>query len=177
MSVELHSIGPSSHKNKQSPKQRNTDNKTREVSVNRSPHQVSIIVQGYTDSKHDNNEIKALALPVALDSSDDDNTSLDDAFIVVNNVHKTYLLGVEGVPALRGVTLTVKRGEFIVILGKSGSGKTSLLNIIGTIDKPTKGYIKIANIRKHMHKHKNQTYTHTITITHTLFGFFVICFL
>jgi len=71
----------------------------------------------------------------------------EDDIVVVNNVHKTYLLGVEGVPALRGVSLKIKRGEFIVILGKSGGGKTSLLNIIGTIDKPTKGELFICGKR------------------------------
>ena len=59
--------------------------------------------------------------------------------IKIVNVHKTYLLGIEGVPALRGVNLTVQDGEFITILGTSGGGKTTLLNIIGTIDKPSKG--------------------------------------
>jgi len=83
-----------------------------------------------------------------LDDDSSDDEAEEEYVIVVNNVHKTYLLGVEGVPALRGVTLNVRRGEFIVCLGKSGSGKTSLLNIIGTIDKPTKGYIKIAGTRK-----------------------------
>jgi len=63
----------------------------------------------------------------------------DEVVIRIENVHKTYLLGVEGVPALRGVSLSVKRGEFVVIYGLSGGGKTTLLNIIGTIDKPTKG--------------------------------------
>jgi putative ABC transport system ATP-binding protein len=67
--------------------------------------------------------------------------------IVAENIHKTYLLGVEGVPALRGVSLRIKRGEFIVILGKSGGGKTSLLNILGTIDKPTKGELKICGTK------------------------------
>ncbi|ETO32037.1 ABC transporter family protein [Reticulomyxa filosa] len=60
-----------------------------------------------------------------------------------NNNNKTYLLGLEGVPALRGVSMTIDEGEFIVILGKSGGGKTSMLNIMGTIDKPTKGDLYI----------------------------------
>lgn len=64
-----------------------------------------------------------------------------------HNLHKTYLLGVEGVPALRGVNLSIAAGEFIMILGTSGGGKTSLLNIIGTIDKPTKGDITICGQR------------------------------
>jgi len=65
----------------------------------------------------------------------------------MKNVHKTYLLGIEGVPALRGVSLTVKRGEFVCIFGTSGGGKTTMLNIMGTIDKPTKGEIKLCGVR------------------------------
>jgi len=72
--------------------------------------------------------------------------------VVLKNVHKTYLLGVEGVTALRGVSLNIKEGEFICILGTSGGGKTTMLNIIGTIDKPTKGEVFIAG-----HKIKSST--------------------
>jgi ABC-type lipoprotein export system ATPase subunit len=64
------------------------------------------------------------------------------------NIHKTYLLGVEGVPALRGVSLSIQRGEWIIILGSSGGGKTSLLNILGTIDRPTKGELHICGHRQ-----------------------------
>lgn len=63
------------------------------------------------------------------------------------NVHKTYLLGIEGVPALRGINVTIHEGEFITILGTSGGGKTTLLNIIGTIDKPSKGDVYICGLR------------------------------
>lgn len=63
------------------------------------------------------------------------------------NVHKTYLLGLEGVPALRGVNLSIHSGEFITVLGTSGGGKTTLLNIIGTIDKPSKGDVYICGLR------------------------------
>jgi putative ABC transport system ATP-binding protein len=63
------------------------------------------------------------------------------------NVHKTYLLGLEGVPALRGVNLSINSGEFICVLGTSGGGKTTLLNIIGTIDKPSKGDVYICGLR------------------------------
>jgi ABC-type lipoprotein export system ATPase subunit len=65
--------------------------------------------------------------------------------LMLNNVHKTYLLGVEGVAALRGVSLKVNRGEFVMLLGKSGSGKTSLLNLIGTIDRQTRGDLRVCN--------------------------------
>lgn len=58
--------------------------------------------------------------------------------IKADNLHKTYLFGLEGVAALRGVSFEIKQGDFIIILGNSGGGKTSLLNILGTIDKQTK---------------------------------------
>ncbi|CEM10534.1 unnamed protein product [Vitrella brassicaformis CCMP3155] len=75
--------------------------------------------------------------------------SHDAVVIVLDNLFKTYLLGVEGVPALRGVSLTITKGEFVTILGKSGGGKTTMLNIIGTIDKPTKGSLWLCGHRIH----------------------------
>ena len=61
--------------------------------------------------------------------------------IVVENLHKTYLLGTTAVAALRGVDLTIDSGDFIDIMGPSGSGKTTLLNLIGGLDTPTRGKI------------------------------------
>lgn len=82
------------------------------------------------------------------DSADrDDRRASSDVVVELRGVHKTYLLGVEGVPALRGVSVSIRRGEFVVILGKSGGGKTSLLNCIGTIDKPTRGDIFVCGTR------------------------------
>ena len=63
--------------------------------------------------------------------------------ITLRNIHKTYLIGIEGVPALRGVSLTINKGEFLTIFGTSGGGKTTMLNIIGTIDAPSRGDVKI----------------------------------
>ncbi len=61
--------------------------------------------------------------------------------IVVENLHKTYLLGTTAVAALRGVDLTIDKGDFVDIMGPSGSGKTTLLNLIGGLDTPTRGKI------------------------------------
>jgi len=84
---------------------------------------------------------------VGSDENDDKIDENSTEVIKLINVHKTYLLGLEGVPALRGVNLTITDGEFITILGTSGGGKTTMLNIIGTIDKPSKGDVYICGLR------------------------------
>jgi putative ABC transport system ATP-binding protein len=61
--------------------------------------------------------------------------------IVVDNVHKSYLMGKEAVPALRGVSFEVERREFVCLMGPSGSGKTTLLNIVGGLDEPSRGHV------------------------------------
>ncbi len=57
------------------------------------------------------------------------------------DLHRTYHIDGNEVPALRGVNLAVSAGEFVVIKGRSGSGKTTLLNIIGTLDRPDSGAV------------------------------------
>ena len=76
-------------------------------------------------------------------SNESEEQKQKEDIIVLRNIHKTYLIGIEGVPALRGVSLKVKKGEFLTIFGTSGGGKTTLLNIIGTIDTPSRGDVKI----------------------------------
>ncbi|CBK23044.2 uncharacterized protein [Blastocystis hominis] len=84
------------------------------------------------------------------ESGEEDSDDASQSVVLeVKNVHKTYLLGLEGVPAIRGVDLCVHRGEFVIIVGKSGSGKSSLLNILGTVDSPTRGELSIAGYTFH----------------------------
>lgn len=60
--------------------------------------------------------------------------------IAVEDVHKFYALGETKVHALRGVDLKVEPGEFVAIMGSSGSGKSTFMNMLGCLDKPTSGH-------------------------------------
>jgi len=66
-----------------------------------------------------------------------------DSFVSVRQVHKRYRLGETLVPALRGATLDLHRGEFTALVGPSGSGKSTLLNLVGAIDEPDEGAVLI----------------------------------
>ena len=70
--------------------------------------------------------------------------------IEVKNLYKIYRIGQNKVRALNGVDMTIYRGEFCSIVGTSGSGKSTMLNMLAGLEKPTKGTIKIAG--KHIEK-------------------------
>jgi len=81
-----------------------------------------------------------------------ENTSEQDSELLATNVvravgvTKTYHLGGEVIHALRGVTLSIKRGEYVSIMGPSGSGKSTFFNMVGGLDKPNDGQVFIDEV-------------------------------
>ncbi len=59
--------------------------------------------------------------------------------IEISGITKHYQVGTQAVKALQGVDLTIKKGEYVAIMGPSGSGKSTLMNVIGALDTPTGG--------------------------------------
>lgn len=66
----------------------------------------------------------------------------ENNIIEVENLHKSF----GSLEVLKGVNLKVQKGEIVAVVGKSGAGKTTLLQIIGTLDKPTSGIVRIDGI-------------------------------
>ena len=67
------------------------------------------------------------------------NATNSQAVIKLEDIHKTYASGEVEVKAVRGVTLEIFRGEFVALMGASGSGKSTMMNTLGCLDRPTKG--------------------------------------
>lgn len=83
-------------------------------------------------------------LVVSLNSEKKINQELENSVLVsLDSVKKTYEDGKISVRALRGIDLKIAEGEFTTVYGPSGSGKTTLLNLIGALDKPSEGQVKI----------------------------------
>jgi ABC-type lipoprotein export system ATPase subunit len=70
----------------------------------------------------------------------------DNWIIQATGVHKVYHTGLVSVPALRGIDLSVRRGEMLAVMGPSGCGKTTLLNCLSGLDTPDQGQIAIEGV-------------------------------
>ena len=75
---------------------------------------------------------------------------MENYIIEIRDLHRDFVVGSETVHALRGVSFSVRQGEFVTIMGTSGSGKSTLLNILGCLDTPTSGdyFLDGASVRE-----------------------------
>ncbi len=71
------------------------------------------------------------------------NSQFSDEIISLENVKRIYAMGDTQVQALRGISFKINQGEFVTIMGPSGSGKSTCMNMIGCLDRPSEGVVKI----------------------------------
>src|ERR1700749_4411519 len=71
---------------------------------------------------------------------------MTNKILEIQNIKRDFVMGSETVHALKGVTFDVNAGEFVTIMGSSGSGKTTMLNILGCLDKPSDGTYLLDNV-------------------------------
>lgn len=71
---------------------------------------------------------------------------MNEPVLKIENLSKTFAVSKNKIQPLNNIDLEIEKGEFTAIMGPSGSGKTTLLNLIGCIDKPTEGKIRIDGI-------------------------------
>ena len=98
----------------------------------------------------------------------------DQHLIELRGAARRYRIGEVTVTALEGVDLTVDPGEFAVVLGPSGSGKTTLLNLIGALDSPTEGTVRISgrDITRASRKELFRFRRHTVSFIFQTFNLF-----
>src|SRR5881275_2882181 len=64
---------------------------------------------------------------------------MTDPIILLDNIRKSYFMGKQALPVLKGISLDIFRNEYVALMGPSGSGKSTLMNILGCLDTPTSG--------------------------------------
>lgn len=64
---------------------------------------------------------------------------MSESIIHLEGIHKSYYMGKQAIPVLKGINLDIFRNDYVALMGPSGSGKSTLMNILGCLDSPTMG--------------------------------------
>lgn len=78
------------------------------------------------------------------DAAAQDGIAAGEPLMEVEALHRRFMMGDEEVRALRGVTFTIRKGEYVCIIGPSGSGKSTMMYVLGCLDTPSEGTYKLA---------------------------------
>lgn len=86
------------------------------------------------------------------------------SILELQNIHKSYYLGKEEFPVLKGIDLSFEQGDFVSILGESGGGKSTLMNIIGGLDRAYDGDVIVNGQRQKDKKEKSLVLSFNLSI-------------
>ena len=86
-----------------------------------------------------NNNPRSTSRPPSIHQSPITQSAITHSVIAIDQMTKSYRMGDNEVHALRGVSLTIRSGEYVAVIGASGSGKSTLMNMIGLLDRPSTG--------------------------------------
>ncbi len=90
-----------------------------------------------------NSEIFECEFALQENAALENSAGQSESVIELENVKRVYTMGETQVQALRGISFEIKQGEFVTIMGPSGSGKSTCMNMIGCLDRPSEGVVKI----------------------------------
>lgn len=98
----------------------------------------------------------------------------ENSIITMEHVKRTYVMGDNEVHALKDISFDIKQGEFVTIMGPSGSGKSTCMNMIGCLDRPTSGIVKINGKETALMSEKELSYLRNVTVGFVFQQYFLL---
>lgn len=98
----------------------------------------------------------------------------ENSIITMEHVKRTYVMGDNEVHALKDISFDIKQGEFVTIMGPSGSGKSTCMNMIGCLDRPTSGIVKINGKETALMSEKELSYLRNFTVGFVFQQYFLL---